>query len=81
MRRVEEATAPLTTIPMISTDITSPSTPKAMTNGAKVAAVRSAPSLMVRYDAVPVRPPAGTAAAIVARSEAISSSVPACRNR
>ena len=81
IRRVEEATAPLTTMPMISTDMTSPSTPNAMTKGAKVAAVRSAPSLTRQVGRRPARPPGGTAAAIAARSAAIWSSVPAWRKR
>ena len=42
MRRVAVPTAPLTTMPMMSTDMARPSTPNATTNGAKGAVLRSA---------------------------------------
>ena len=37
MRRVAEPTAPLTTMPMMSTDMTRPRTPKATTKGTNAA--------------------------------------------
>ena len=48
IRRVPAATAPLTTLPTISTDITSPSSPKATMNGTHGAIEPVASSLTVR---------------------------------
>ena len=48
IRRVAAATAPLTTMPMISIDMHRPSTPKETTNGTNVAEVFSADILIFR---------------------------------
>ncbi len=48
MRRVAAPTAPLTTMPMIRTDSTSPSTPKATRNGTNAVVFASVFCLTVR---------------------------------
>src|SRR5215470_9519925 len=61
IRRYPATTAPLTTLPTITTDITSPMTPKATTNGTMIAIVPASWVLTVSQELVPVIVPAGSA--------------------
>lgn len=81
IRRVAVPTAPATTLPATSTDITMPSSPKETRNGRNSAVLRLVPCLVVSQDWAPVRAPAGTAASTAARSAAIAPVVPASAKR
>src|SRR5215471_1335441 len=61
IRRYPDTTAPLTTLPTITTDITSPMTPNATTNGTRIATVPASWLLTVSQEPVPVIVPAGSA--------------------
>ncbi len=68
MRRRPVVTAPATTLPTISTDMTRPSTPNATRNGTNSAVSRVATFFTPSQDCAPVRESAGTVAVIAARS-------------
>src|SRR5215469_15507528 len=70
IRRYPATTAPLTTLPTISTDIASPMTPNATTNGTMIAIVPLSWLLTVSQEPVPVIVPAGSA-----RVRAVTSAV------
>ena len=81
IRRVPAATAPLTTLPTISTDITSPISPNATMNGTHGAIEPVACSLTVRYDCAPSSEPGGSAARTAAMSAFTWAFVPALVKR
>src|SRR6516225_10401604 len=59
IRRYPDTTAPLTTLPTITTDITSPMTPKATTNGTMIEIVPLCCLSTVSHEVLPVSVPAG----------------------
>lgn len=68
MRRIWELTAPLTTMPTMSSDMASARMPKAATKGTNAAVLPFAVSWTASQDCVPVSAPAGSDAAIAERS-------------
>ncbi len=81
IRRVPAPTAPATTLPTISTDISTPRMPKAIRNGMKSAVLRLVPCSVTSQDCAPVSAPAGTAAVTAARSAATCAVLPAAAKR
>src|SRR5215468_8023318 len=81
IRRYPDTTAPLTTLPTITTDITSPMTPNATTNGTMIAIVPFSWVLTVSHEPVPVIAPAGSALVMAATSVLICAWVSAWWNR
>src|SRR5215468_4577162 len=81
IRRYPDTTAPLTTLPTITTDITSPMTPNATTNGTMIAIVPFSWVLTVSHEPVPVIAPAGNALVRAATSVLICAWVSAGWNR
>src|SRR5215468_3336100 len=81
IRRYPDTTAPLTTLPTITTDITSPMTPNATTNGTMIAIVPFSWVLTVSHEPVPVIAPAGSALVMAATSVLICDEVSALWNR
>src|SRR5262249_62160523 len=80
-RRYPDTTAPLTTLPTITTDIPSPMTPNATTNGTMIAIVPFSWVLTVSHEPVPVIAPAGSALVRAATSVLICAWVSAWWNR
>src|SRR5262249_33594985 len=81
IRRYPDTTAPLTTLPTISTDIASPMTPNATTNGTMIAIDPLSLFLTVSQELVPVIVPDGSARVSAVTSEVSCGWVPAGRNR
>src|SRR5215468_1557741 len=81
IRRYPDTTAPLTTLPTISTDITRPMTPNATTNGTMIAIVPLSWLLTVSQEPVPVIVPDGSARVRAVTSALICAWVSACWNR
>src|SRR6516162_11314419 len=69
IRRYPDTTAPLTTLPTISTDIASPITPNATTNGTMIAIDPLSWLLKVSQELVPVIVPDGSARVRAVTSE------------
>src|SRR5215470_5205030 len=61
IRRYPDTTAPLTTLPTITTDMTSPITPNATTNGTRIETVPASWLFTASHELVPVIVPDGSA--------------------